>query len=103
MNQSQSRTPCHAVDGGKGGVDNQPPSGGLWEGRRNSPTVWNAGSIWPSPGTAGGNVEDQASPVLNPVEMAMPGTRIEMLERLECRSHSYVAAFKKAFPAMPLR
>ncbi|MBN8247686.1 MAG: cytochrome-c peroxidase, partial [Verrucomicrobia bacterium] len=45
MNGSQSCNSCHAVDQGKGGVDNEPTSPGALgkRGGRNSPTVLNAG------------------------------------------------------------
>lgn len=100
MNQSQSCNSCHAVDGGKGGVDNEATSPGAFgkRGGRNSPTVLNAGfhlaQFWDG---RAATLEDQAKgPVLNPVEMAMPGPEV-VLERLNA-DPTYVAAFKKAFP-----
>lgn len=101
MNQSQSCNSCHAVDQGKGGVDNEPTSPGAFgkRGGRNSPTVLNAGfhiaQFWDGRAET---LEDQAKgPVLNPVEMAMPDASV-VLERLNA-DPAYVAGFKKAFPS----
>ena len=100
MNQSQSCNSCHAVDQGKGGVDNEATSPGAFgkRGGRNSPTVLNAGfhvaQFWDGRAET---LEDQAKgPVLNPIEMAMPDPAV-VLERLNA-DPTYVAAFKKAFP-----
>ena len=82
------------------GVDGQPTSDGHkgQKGDRNSPTVYNAAAhfaqFWDG---RAADVEAQAKgPVLNPVEMAMPGEArvVEVLESIP----EYVAAFKRAFP-----
>ncbi|MCW5558387.1 MAG: c-type cytochrome, partial [Verrucomicrobiae bacterium] len=100
LNGSQSCNSCHAVDQGKGGVDNEPTSPGAMgkRGGRNSPTVLNAGfhlaQFWDGRAET---LEDQAKgPVLNPIEMAMPAPDV-VIERLTS-DPAYVAAFKKAFP-----
>jgi len=100
MNGSQSCNSCHAVDQGRGGVDNEPTSPGALgkRGGRNSPTVLNAGfhlaQFWDG---RAATLEDQAKgPVLNPIEMAMPAPEV-VIERLTS-DPAYVAAFKKAFP-----
>lgn len=100
MNQSQSCNSCHAVDQGKGGVDNEATSPGALgkRGGRNSPTVLNAGfhvaQFWDG---RAATLEDQAKgPVLNPIEMAMPDPAV-VLERLTA-DPAYVVGFKKAFP-----
>jgi cytochrome c peroxidase len=81
-------------------VDNEPTSDGHkgQKGDRNSPTVYNAAGhfvqFWDG---RAANVEEQAKgPVLNPVEMAMPGEKqvVAVLKSMP----DYVAAFKKAFP-----
>ena len=82
------------------GVDGQPTSDGHkgQKGDRNSPTVYNAAAhfaqFWDG---RAADVEAQAKgPVLNPVEMAMPGESkvVEMLESMP----EYVAVFTRAFP-----
>jgi len=100
LNGSQSCNSCHAVDQGKGGVDNEATSPGAMgkRGGRNSPTVLNAGfhlaQFWDG---RAATLEDQAKgPVLNPIEMAMPAPEV-VIERLT-GDPAYSAAFKKAFP-----
>jgi cytochrome c peroxidase len=100
QNGTQSCNSCHAVDKGRGGVDNQPTSPGAFgkRGGRNSPTVLNAGfhtaQFWD------GRAEDLAAqakgPILNPIEMAMPDEN-EVLARLNADKR-YVREFTKAFP-----
>lgn len=73
---SQSCNTCHRIDGGRGGVDNEPTSLGVKgsRGDRNSPSVWNAGfhvaQFWD--GRAADLAEQAKGPILNPVEMAVP-------------------------------
>ncbi len=100
QNGSQSCNSCHAVDKGRGGVDNQPTSPGAFgkRGGRNSPTVLNAGfhlaQFWDGRAE---NLEAQAKgPILNPIEMAMPDPK-EVLARLRADKR-YVREFSKAFP-----
>ncbi len=89
---------CHKLD--TYGVDNEPTSTGHngQKGSRNSPTVYNAAAhvaqFWDG---RAATVEDQAKgPVMNPVEMAMPGekTVVAVLKSMP----EYVKAFKEAFP-----
>jgi cytochrome c peroxidase len=89
---------CH--DLAKYGVDGQPTSDGHkgQMGDRNSPTVFNAAAhftqFWDG---RAADVEAQAKgPVLNPVEMAMPGEAkvVAVLKSMP----EYVDLFKKAFP-----
>jgi cytochrome c peroxidase len=96
--QKISCNSCH--DLATYGVDGQPTSDGHkgQKGDRNSPTVYNAAAhfaqFWDG---RAADVEAQAKgPVLNPVEMAMPGESkvIEMLESMP----EYVTAFARAFP-----
>jgi cytochrome c peroxidase len=100
-NESQSCNSCHAVDKGRGGVDNLPTSPGAFgkRGGRNSPTVLNAGfhlaQFWDG---RADTLEAQAKgPILNPIEMAMPDPQ-EVLSRLKSDKR-YVREFAKAFPA----
>lgn len=98
-NSSQSCNTCHAVDGGRPGVDNQPTSLGAFgkRGGRNSPTTFNAAlhmaQFWD--GRAADLKEQAKGPILNPVEMAM-STETEVLERLKA-DKSYPGSFKQAF------
>ena len=99
-NNTQSCNSCHAVDKGRGGVDNEPTSPGAFgkRGGRNSPTVLNAGfhvaQFWDGRAKT---LEDQAKgPVLNPGEMAMP-SEAAVIAKLKAEK-KYVGAFKKAFP-----
>jgi cytochrome c peroxidase len=96
--QDISCNSCHDLQ--KYGVDNEPTSGGHkgQRGDRNSPTVYNAAAhfvqFWDGRAP---DVEAQAKgPILNPVEMAMPGEQavVAVLEAIP----EYVAAFQQAFP-----
>lgn len=98
-NNSQSCNTCHAVDGGRAGVDNQPTSPGAFgkRGQRNSPTTLNAAfhiaQFWDGRAE---NLEQQAKgPILNPVEMAM-SSEPEVIERLKADAN-YPKEFKSAF------
>jgi cytochrome c peroxidase len=96
--QAISCNSCH--DLANYGVDGQPTSDGHkgQKGDRNSPTVFNAAAhfaqFWDGRAP---DVEAQAKgPVLNPVEMAMPGEArvVAVLKSMP----EYVALFRKAFP-----
>ncbi len=96
--QTISCNTCH--DLAKYGVDGEPTSDGHkgQKGDRNSPTVYNAAAhfaqFWDG---RAATVEEQAKgPVLNPVEMAMPGEArvVAVLASMP----EYVEAFAKAFP-----
>jgi len=100
-NQKISCNTCH--DLAKYGVDGEPTSDGHkgQKGTRNSPTVYNAAAhlaqFWDGRAP---DVEAQAKgPVLNPVEMAMPGEArvVAVLTSMP----EYVEAFTKAFPGEP--
>lgn len=101
VNHQQSCNSCHRVDGGRGGVDNDPTSPGTFgkRGDRNSPTVLNAGfhlaQFWD--GRAPTLKEQAKGPVLNPGEMAMPNSA-EVIKRLSA-DKVYQALFRAAFPA----
>ncbi len=89
---------CHALE--TYGVDNLPTSPGDRgrHGDRNSPTVLNAAlhvaQFWDGRAE---DVEEQAGmPVLNPVEMAIPGEEF-LVDRL-AGDADYQAAFAEAFP-----
>jgi cytochrome c peroxidase len=98
-NGTQSCNTCHAVDGGRAGVDNEPTSPGAFgkRGDRNSPTVFNAAlhmaQFWD--GRAPDLKEQAKGPILNPVEMAM-SSEPEVLERLK-EDKNYPTQFKTAF------
>jgi cytochrome c peroxidase len=96
--QTISCNSCH--DLANYGMDGQPTSDGHkgQMGDRNSPTVFNAAAhfsqFWDG---RAADVEAQAKgPVLNPVEMAMPGEArvVAVLKSMP----EYVELFKKAFP-----
>ena len=96
--QDVSCNSCHELS--KYGVDNQPVSDGHkgQKGTRNSPTVYNAAGHFVQfcDGRAP-TVEEQAKgPILNPVEMAMPGQKnaLAVLDSMP----EYIEAFQKAFP-----
>ncbi len=105
-NNSQSCNSCHAVDKGRGGVDNEPTSPGAFgkRGGRNSPTVLNAGlhssQFWD--GRAADLAAQAKGPILNPIEMAMPGEQA-VVDKLGAIPE-YQKSFAKAFPgeAKPL-
>ncbi len=98
-NNSQSCNSCHAVDRGRGGVDNEPTSPGAFgkRGGRNSPTVLNAGfhatQFWD--GRAGDLAAQAKGPILNPIEMAMPNEQA-VVEKLSAIPE-YRESFAKAF------
>lgn len=99
-NDSQSCNSCHAVDKGRGGVDNEPTSPGAFgkRGGRNSPTTLNAGfhvaQFWD--GRAADLQAQAKGPILNPGEMAMPDDKA-VIAKLS-KDKSYVRDFAKAFP-----
>lgn len=99
-NNSQSCNSCHAVDKGRGGVDNEATSPGAFgkRGGRNSPTVLNAGfhttQFWD--GRAGDLAAQAKGPILNPIEMAMPNEQA-VVEKLSAIPE-YRPSFAKAFP-----
>ncbi len=100
VNNKMSCNDCHHIDNNGGGVDNEPTSQGVHgkRGDRNSPTTLNAGyhfaQFWDGRAK---NLEEQAKgPVLNPVEMAMPGED-EVIKRLTA-DKEYPRLFKAAFP-----
>lgn len=99
-NHDISCNSCHQLD--KYGVDNEPTSPGHKKqlGGRNSPTVYNAaGHIAQFWDGRAADIEEQAKgPILNPVEMAMPG-EAQVLETLRSMP-GYVDAFQKAFPGV---
>jgi cytochrome c peroxidase len=105
-NNSQSCNSCHAVDKGRGGVDNEPTSPGALgkRGGRNSPTVLNAGfhatQFWD--GRAADLAAQAKGPILNPIEMAMPSEQA-VVEKLSSIP-DYQKSFARAFPgeARPL-
>ena len=98
-NGTQSCNSCHAVDGGRAGVDNEPTSPGAFgkRGDRNSPTTLNAGfhlaQFWD--GRAPDLKEQAKGPILNPVEMAMPAEPV-VVERLKA-DKNYPQLFAAAF------
>jgi cytochrome c peroxidase len=96
--QKISCNSCHDLS--QYGVDHQPTSDGDrgQKGTRNAPTVFNAAAhfvqFWDGHAA---DVEAQAKgPMLNPVEMAMPGgdRAVAVLKSMP----EYVALFKRAFP-----
>ena len=99
-NNSQSCNSCHAVDKGRGGVDNEPTSPGAYgkRGGRNSPTVLNAGlhsaQFWD--GRAADLTAQAKGPILNPIEMAMPSEQA-VVDKLSAIPE-YQKSFAKAFP-----
>jgi cytochrome c peroxidase len=97
-NQEISCNTCHDLK--TFGVDAEPVSTGHkgLKGNRNAPTVYNAAGhfvqFWDGRAP---DVEEQAKgPVMNPVEMAMPGEKvaIAVLKSMP----EYLALFRKAFP-----
>jgi cytochrome c peroxidase len=100
INKSQSCNDCHLLTEGGAGVDVGPTSKGAMGtfGKRNSPTVINAGfqaaQRWD--GRAGDLVEQAKDPILNPVEMAMR-TAEEVVEHFR-KVEGYRDVFRHAFP-----
>ncbi len=99
-NNAQSCNSCHAVDKGRGGVDNEPTSPGAFgkRGGRNSPTVLNAGfhttQFWD--GRAADLTAQAKGPILNPLEMAMPSEEA-VVDTLGVFPE-YQKSFARAFP-----
>ncbi len=100
IDDSQACASCHRLEDGFAGVDNLPTSPGARgeTGRRNSPTVLNAGfqvaQFWD--GRADDLVEQAKQPILSPLEMGMPdeasvGRKLGGLD-------GYAEAFAAAFP-----
>ena len=99
VNGTQSCNHCHDLTNGGAGVDLRPTSPGALGtlGTRNSPTTWNAGlqfaQFWDA---RADTLEEQArSPILNPLEMALP-SEAEALRRLD--EAGYRPRFEAAFP-----
>jgi cytochrome c peroxidase len=97
LDQKVSCNSCHRLD--KFGVDNEPTSEGFkgQRGGRNSPTTLNAAGhfvqFWDGRART---IEDQAKgPVLNPVEMAMPGEAqvLDVLRSIPAYKEKFAAAF----------
>lgn len=105
INDSISCNSCHPVDQKRGGVDNEPTSPGAHgkRGDRNSPTSLNAGfhlaQFWD--GRAADLKAQAKGPVLNPVEMAMPGEE-DVVKKLGAIP-DYQAKFARAFPDSPTK
>ena len=106
INDTQSCNSCHNILDNDGGVDHLKTSpGALGQlGRRNSPSTWNAGfqfsQFWD--GRAKNLTEQAKSPLLNPIEMALPSEKVAV-EKL--RQAGYLNLFSLAFPddSEPLR
>ena len=100
--RNQACADCHILDNDGAGVDDTPLSEGSQGefGRRNAPTVLNAGyqfaQFWDGRAM---NLEEQSKvPVLDPVEMAMKdGAEVEA----RLREAGYEAEFKAVFPDDP--
>lgn len=97
-NHDLSCNSCHQLD--KFGQDGEPTSPGHkgQRGGRNSPTVFNAAlhlsQFWDG---RAADVEEQAKgPILNPIEMGMPGE--DHVLTVVNSIPQYVDAFKEAFP-----
>lgn len=103
INKNKSCHDCHLLTEGRAGADVTPTSLGATgvSGKRNSPTVINAGfqfaQFWD--GRARDLVEQAKGPILNPIEMAFR-TPEEVLERLR-NLEGYPEAFRRAFPGGP--
>ena len=89
---------CHDIMSGAG-ADGRALSVGVdgREGKRNAPTVWNAGfqSVLFWDGRAASLEEQVSGPLLNPLEMAMPS--LAEVERRVGQQASYRRAFTRAF------
>jgi len=98
-NHAQSCNSCHQLREGGSGADPRPTSPGAFgrKGRRNSPTVWNAGlqfrQFWD--GRVDTLQAQARSPLLNPDEMALE-SEAQAIERLE--QAGYAERFNDAFP-----
>lgn len=102
INDAQSCASCHVLDEGKAGMDGLAISPGTKGqiGRRNSPTVLNAG--WQTSQFWDGRSKDLADqarqPILNPDEMAMPNEQA-VVDKLNGIAE-YRDAFAQAFPGV---
>ena len=102
VNDTQSCNSCHNIRDNDGGVDHLKTSPGALGklGRRNSPSTWNAGfqfaQFWD--GRAKNLVEQAKSPLLNPMEMALPSEQsaVDKLSQI-----GYLDQFINAFPEEP--
>ncbi len=101
VNNTQSCNTCHNITNGMAGDDNKPVSPGAIEGkigRRNSPTVLNAGyqfvQFWD--GRSPDLVDQAKGPIINPDEMAMPNEKT--VEKTISAIPEYIEMFKNAFP-----
>lgn len=101
VNNTESCNTCHDLNNGKAGVDNKPTSDGAHPGkvgRRNSPTVLNAGyqfaQFWD--GRAADLKEQAKGPILNPDEMAMASEK-EVI-KVVSGAADYKDLFDKAYP-----
>ena len=101
INDTQSCASCHRLDDGFAGVDNLPTSPGAkgQSGRRNSPTVLNAGwqtsQFWD--GRSKNLVVQAGEPILDTDEMGMPNE--QFVEKKLRGIAEYQRAFAKTFPA----
>jgi cytochrome c peroxidase len=101
INDAQSCSSCHPVDGGRAGMDGLPTSPGARGefGTRNSPTVLNAGwqfsQFWD--GRARDLADQAGQPILNPIEMGMPDEQ-SVVDKLAATA-DYPAEFAAAFAA----
>lgn len=100
VTRTQSCNDCHRLDGASNGADSTPTSKGAkgQAGRRNSPTVLNAGfqkvQFWDGRAR---DLPDQAKgPMLNPIEMGMRAAQ-DVVAFL-ASSEEYRRAFRAAFP-----
>ncbi len=99
-NKSQSCNDCHRLDGGRPGADPRQTSRGALglSGRRNSPTVLNAGfqiaQFWD--GRASELAEQAKGPLLDPMEMALRSEQ-DVVDCLQGEPQ-YRRAFEHAFP-----
>lgn len=106
VNDSQACASCHKLDAGFAGVDNLPTSPGARGevGRRNSPTVLNAGfqvaQFWD--GRADDLVEQAKKPILSPLEMGMPdeASVVRKIGGLDGYGDAFAAAFPGQDPAL---
>lgn len=100
INDAQSCATCHPIENGRAGMDNLPTSPGARgeQGRRNTPTVLNAGwnetQFWD--GRAKDLTEQAKQPILNPIEMGMPDEEfvVNKLRGID----DYIGDFAAAFP-----
>lgn len=103
INRSQACNDCHFLTQERAGADVTPTSNGATgiSGKRNSPTVINAGfqfsQFWD--GRAGDLNEQARAPLLNRIGMAIK-TEQEVIDRLQ-KIDKYPVAFEKAFPGDP--